>query len=100
MTDLATIIAFTRGALEEASAYAGAYEEAPATNFARRRKAADHLAAVLTRAHGARISQKHDASRIRMAGLASSCTAGLEGAVQNWIRAAEKRLAEQTDAAS
>ncbi len=41
----------------------------------------------------AKISRAHDACRIRIAGVSSSCTAGFEGAVRNWIRAARLKAA-------
>lgn len=41
----------------------------------------------------AKITPAHDACRIRIAGVSSSCTAGFEGAVRNWIRAARLKAA-------
>ena len=41
----------------------------------------------------ARINPAHDSCRIRIAGVSSSCTAGFEGAVRNWIRAARLKAA-------
>ena len=41
----------------------------------------------------AKISRTHDACRIRIAGVSTSCTAGFEGAVRNWINAARRKAA-------
>lgn len=41
----------------------------------------------------AKINPAHDACRIRIAGVSSSCTAGFEGAARNWIRAARLKAA-------
>lgn len=41
----------------------------------------------------AKINLAHDACRIRIARVSSSCTAGLEGAVRNWINAARRKAA-------
>lgn len=57
-----------------------------------RRKIMDRCAAALTAELGARITDKYDGCRVRIAGLASSGTSGLQGALQNWITAARRRL--------
>ncbi|MBK1975494.1 hypothetical protein JIX58_07020 [Brevundimonas diminuta] len=51
------------------------------------------LKVVLETTLQARITQAHDACRIRIAGVSTSCTAGLEGAVRNWIAAARRKAA-------
>ncbi|WP_303703032.1 hypothetical protein [Brevundimonas naejangsanensis] len=51
------------------------------------------LKVVLETTLQARINQAHDVCRIRIAGVSTSCTAGLEGAVRNWIAAARRKAA-------
>ena len=41
----------------------------------------------------AKINPTHDACRIRIAGVSTSCTAGFESAVRNWINAARRKAA-------
>ncbi len=49
---------------------------------------ADHLRST----YGARIHNKAWTNTIRMHGISSSGTAGLDGAMRNWIAAVERRL--------
>lgn len=64
-----------------------------ASAWAQRDFAMASLKMVLETTLQARISQAHDACRIRIAGVSTSCTAGLEGAVRNWIAAARRKAA-------
>lgn len=41
----------------------------------------------------ARIDPRHDACRVRIGGLSSSSTTGVEGALRNWIAAARRKAA-------
>ncbi len=41
----------------------------------------------------ARINQQWSGSRVRIAGISASSTSGFSGALTNWLRAAEKRVA-------
>lgn len=59
----------------------------------RHREAAEVLAGYLRTTYGARITGPSYETRIRIHGIASSCTAGLAGGFRNWIRAAERRIA-------
>lgn len=65
----------------------------------RKREAAFAVARKRLEEEGAAFSHKaaHD-HFIRLAGIRSSSTGGWGGAFNNWIRAAEKRVAEQTAA--
>lgn len=57
------------------------------------RAAAELLADHLRTAYGARIADKAWTNTIRMHGINSSGTAGLQQALRNWIAAAERKLA-------
>ncbi len=63
------------------------------------RAAAEELGRYLTETYGARISPRPESNRITMHRISSSSTAGLHGALTNWIAAAERRaqLAGLTD---
>jgi hypothetical protein len=61
--------------------------------FARRREAMNALAARLHEEVGAKIVDRYDGARCRIAGFASSSTGGVQGAIQNWLTAARKRVA-------
>lgn len=61
--------------------------------FAKQREAMSSLAAHLEQTVGANISVRYDGARCRIAGIASSSTTGIQGAVQNWLVAARKRAA-------
>ncbi|WP_028712069.1 MULTISPECIES: hypothetical protein [unclassified Paracoccus (in: a-proteobacteria)] len=57
------------------------------------RAAAEALADHLRATYGARIHDKAWTNTIRMHGISSSGTAGLQQAFRNWIAAAERKLA-------
>lgn len=59
----------------------------------RHRKAAEALADHLRATYGARIHDKAWTHTIRLHGISSSGTAGLQTAFHNWIAAAERRIA-------
>lgn len=60
---------------------------------AERTTAMASLTIVLEGELNARINTAHDACRIRIAGVSTTCTAGFEGAVRNWINAARRKAA-------
>lgn len=64
-----------------------------ATGRAERTTAMVSLKIVLEDELKASINPAHDACRIRIAGVSSSCTAGFERAVRKWIRAARLKAA-------
>lgn len=61
--------------------------------FAKRKEAMTALAARLEQMVGAKIVDQYDGARCRIAGISSSSTTGIQGAVQNWLTAARKRVA-------
>lgn len=58
------------------------------------RAAAERLGQHLTVTYGARIPLRPEINRITMHRISSSSTGGLHGAFNNWIAAAERKLAE------
>lgn len=60
----------------------------------RRRRAMDACAQDLRDQLGARINDKWDGCRVRIAGLHSTSTTGMAGALNNWMTAARRRLSE------
>lgn len=63
--------------------------------WSRRKVVLDEARAELKDSVGARIGAELPAGcRVRIAGIATSCTAGMPGALQNWIAAAHRRTAE------
>lgn len=82
--------------LREFDAKVGTYDASPDWH-ARHREASKALAVTLKEAHGASIGDRFDGARVTLAGLSSSSTSGIKGAVQNWLNAARARL-EKADA--
>lgn len=93
-SDLRHALAFVEGVLEEAEKDIGpAPKFADSTYFSRRKVVMDRCAVVLTDRLGARITDSWNGCRVRIAGLSSSCTAGMSGALQNWLTAARRKIA-------
>ena len=57
------------------------------------RDAEDALCDELAASEGARFRKGYDGAAVRMAGVNASSTSGKIGALQNWRRGAEKRIA-------
>lgn len=92
--DLKTALAFVEGVLAEAEAELGpAPGFADSAYFSRRKVVMDRCAKVLTERVGARVDDEWNGCRIRIAGVTSTCTAGMRGALHNWMTAARKRIA-------
>lgn len=60
---------------------------------ARRHAAIDRMVPRLARAAGAAISNDWNGASIRCAGFRATSTSGVEGALNNWLVAARKRVA-------
>lgn len=60
--------------------------------FARRKAVMDRYATRLRKHLGASINDRWDGCRVRIAGVSSTCTAGMTGALQNWTAAARRKL--------
>ena len=82
--------------LAQAEEAAGTYAGDPAGWHARHRHEMDKLRVILQSKLGARIDDRWDGATIKLAGVRSSSTSGLAGALRNWLRAAAKR-AERED---
>lgn len=70
----------------------GPHEPNQSAYWDRRRTAMAVCAERLRDQLDARITDGFDAARVRIAGVQSSCTAGLTGALQNWIVAARRKI--------
>lgn len=62
-------------------------------SYTAHREAAEALLADLARDHRAVWRSKWDGSRLSLAGITCTCTAGAAGVIQNWLSAARKRIA-------
>lgn len=60
--------------------------------WTRHRAAMERCAEDLTASVGARINDRWDGCRVRIAGVSSTCTAGMAGALRNWTVAARRKL--------
>lgn len=89
---LADTIITVAAMLADAEKAAGTFADDPQNWHARHRHEMDKLAVLLRSTLGARIDDRWDRAAVRIAGVRSSSTSGLAGALGNWIRAAEKRL--------
>lgn len=88
-------IAMVAAMIEDAEKAAGTYAGDPQGWHARHRHEMDKLRVRLQSKLGARIDDRWDGASVRLAGIRSSSTSGLAGALRNWIRAAEKRLEKE-----
>lgn len=59
--------------------------------FAKQREAMTALAVTLETRAGAKIVERYDGARCRIAGISASSTGGIRQAVRNWLTAARKR---------
>ncbi|KAB2855960.1 MAG: hypothetical protein F9K43_27590 [Bauldia sp.] len=89
LTDTITTVS---SMLKDAEKAAGTYAGDPQGWHARHRHEMDKLRVLLQSRLGARIDDRWDGASVSLAGIRSSSTSGLAGALRNWIRAAEKRL--------
>jgi hypothetical protein len=62
--------------------------------FDRHRAVMTRVAADLTERLGARITDRWDGAKVKIAGVSSTCTGGLGGALSNWVTAARRKLAQ------
>lgn len=91
---LAEALAVVAPALAEAEAAVGRYADDPRGFHRRHRDAMEALSARLSSQLGARIANRWDGARVRIAGVAASSTSGLAGALHNWVKAAKKRVGQ------
>lgn len=88
-------IAMVAAMIEDAEKAAGTYAGDPQGWHARHRHEMDKLRVRLQSRLGARIDDRWDRASIRLAGIRSSSTSGLAGALRNWLTAAGKRLEKE-----
>lgn len=81
--------------LAAAEACIGSYSDDPTGFHARHREVMAGLAAQLCADLGARITDRYDGCRVKLAGITASSTSGIASALRNWIKAAKKMEAVQ-----
>lgn len=81
--------------LEDAQRAAGTYSDDPQGYHARLRFEMERIGHHLKSEFGASINDRWDGASVRLAGIRSSSTMGLSGALHNWLRAADQRLAKE-----
>ena len=82
--------------LDEARAAVGEMESDRTAFFQRRRNEEANLARRLTSAFDARTKVDFRGAAVSLAGIRSTSTSGLFGAVQNWLVASGKRIGGQS----
>ena len=87
------IIALVEQALADARDHVGPHDWNDKTWHARNRAEYRALADRLTTECGARVREDSNGARVSMVGVASTSTAGLSGALSNWIVAARRKEA-------
>lgn len=92
--DLKAAIAEVERALKSATAEIG-----PSPAFAgdsafsqRRGEVMTRCAEALTASLGAKINDRWDGCRVRIAGVTATCTAGMTGALHNWLAATRRKV--------
>jgi len=81
--------------LEDAERAAGTYSDDPQGYHARHRFEMERIGRQLKADFGMAINDRWDGASVRLAGIRSSSTTGLSGALRNWLRAADQRLAKE-----
>lgn len=90
---VAEAIQLVEARLTEAERAAGTYSDDPA-NWHRRHHAAIATAArEIEDATGGKITDRHDAARVRILKISASSTGGIAAALRNWLAAARKKEA-------
>lgn len=91
---LVEIRASVAALLEDAERAAGTYADDPAGFHARHRFEVDRVGQRLRSEFNAAIGDRWDHATVRIAGIRSSSTRGLAGALHNWLRAVDQHLAK------
>lgn len=92
MDDLNRIILLVESELQQAEKSAGNWSDDPSSYHRKHRAAMAVVAASLTESVGAKINDRWDGAKVRIAGISASSTSGIRGALQNWLVGARKRL--------
>lgn len=90
--DLKEALSVVESALCSAEAGVGPFSHGDRDWWSRHRAAMEQCAAQLTARLGARINDRWNGCSVRIAGLSSTSTSGMAGALRNWMAAAERRI--------
>lgn len=91
---LAEAIALVEAGLEDAARAAGNFGDDPSEWHRRHRHEILALSCRLEASVGAWIMEGWSASVVKIAGISSSSTTGVAGALRNWMKAARARAAQ------
>lgn len=78
--------------LDEADKKVGSYSADPEGFHSLQRVEMERVKADLVEGHGAHVNDSWDGARVRLAGITSTSTSGVHGALTNWLRAAVARI--------
>ena len=96
MADLKSTIEIVRHEVQAADEVCGPFDvDDPGTWHARRRGALGKLSTRLKDTLGARVKDEWNGAAVTIAGIRATSTSGLDGALSNWLAAADKRLAKE-----
>lgn len=95
MSELNKIITTVSAKLRTVDAECGSYSDDPSGFHLRKREALVTLCTDLSEEFGATFNDRWDGAKVRIAGIPSSSTSGLGGALSNWLIAARKRMAAE-----
>jgi len=84
------IVSLVRAELEKLDHDCGACDQTSAW-FKARRSLIEKMGQRIANVTGAKVRERWDGSNVRIGGFAASSTSGLDNALRNWLRAAEKR---------
>lgn len=92
--DLKVAIAEVERALKSAEAEIGpsAGQGGDSAHWQRRREVMARCGEALAGKLGAKINDRWDGCRVRIAGVTATCTAGMTGALHNWLAAARRKV--------
>ncbi len=91
---LAEAITLVETGLEDAARAAGTFGDDPGEWHRRHNAEMSALSGRLEASIGARIIDGWSGAVVKIAGISSSSTTGVAGAMRNWLKAARKRVAQ------
>lgn len=71
----------------------GTYADDPANWHRHNREAMAALGKRLESSVGAKVNDRWDGCKVRIAGVSASSTSGISGALRNWLRSARRKIA-------
>lgn len=94
--DLPVLIRKVDSLLHEIDEATGPFVAREASEWhARRRAELERVAKILTETHGAKLNSRWDGAAVKLAGIRSTSTSGLESALRNWREAARRKLEKE-----